>query len=259
VAAPMAARSAGGLFDSGVQSSFWFGKGVGLQSLLLLAPAFFLSPGLLQKAFGARNPETLTRGVGWSGVVLMVFAWFPVMLGMAARHLHPDLAVAELALPAVLAANVPIAVGSLALAAVLSAELSSADAVLFMLATSGARDFYRGVLRPSASDADVLRVARWLAVVGGAVGFGLTFYLDSVVSAITLFYQLMIVTLFAPILGGLLLPRASRWSALAAMLVGVATLVTTGIATGGAGWGWAPPHFLGLVASGITYFVLAAF
>ena len=43
------------------------------------------------------------------------------------------------------------------------------------------------------------------------------------------------------------------------MLVGVGTLVTTLLATGGAGWGWAPPHFLGLVASAITFFILAAF
>jgi SSS family solute:Na+ symporter len=259
VAAPLASQAAGGPFVSGAESSFLFGANVGWQSLLLLAPAFFLSPGLLQKAFGARSSAALTRGVAWSGVALLAFAWLPVMLGMAARQLHPELATAEMALPAVLAANVPLAIGSFALAAVLSAELSSADAVLFMLATSGARDFYRGFLRPSASDADVLRVARWLAVAGGLIGFALTFYLDSVVEAITLFYQLMIVTLFAPILGGLVMPRAGRWSALAAMLVGVATLVTTSLATGGAGWGWAPPHFLGLVASAITYFLLAAF
>jgi hypothetical protein len=69
----------------------------------------------------------------------------------------------------------------------------------------------------------------------------------------------MIVTLFAPILGALLLPRASRWSALAAMLVGVGVLVTTTLATGGLGWGWAPPHFLGLLASALTFFILAAF
>ena len=36
----------------------------------------------------------------------------------------------------------PPAVGALALAAVFSAEISTADAVLFMLATSGSRDLY---------------------------------------------------------------------------------------------------------------------
>ena len=46
---------------------------------------------------------------------------------------------------------------------------------------------------------------------------------------------------------------------MAAMLAGMATLITTHLATGGMGWGWAPPHFLGLVASGLTFFLLAAF
>ena len=68
----------------------------------------------------------------------------------------------------------------------------------------------------------------------------------------------MVVTLFAPILGVLLLPRAGRWGALAAMLVGVATYSTTYLATGGAGYGWAEPHFIGLVASAAAYFLLAA-
>ena len=259
VAAPFAAHAGGGWFVSGTDSNFWSGSQVGWSTVFLLAPAFFLSPGLLQKAFGAKSPEALTRGVALSGIALLLFAWLPVVLGMAARSLHPDLPSVESALPAILGDGVPAAVGSLALAAVLYAELSSADAVLMMLATSGARDFYRGFLRPTATDAHVLGVARALAVAGGLIGFGLTFYFASVVEAIQLFYQIMIVTLFAPLLGALILPRSGRWSALTAMLVGVGTLVTTLLATGGAGWGWAPPHFLGLVASAITFFILAAF
>ena len=96
-------------------------------------------------------------------------------------------------------------------------------------------------------------------VIGGVIGYLLTFLLDSVESALTIFYSVMIVTLFAPILGGLYLPRAGRWSALAAMLVGVGTLAATHLATGGMGYGWAQPSFLGLVASGLTYLVLAVF
>ena len=69
---------------------------------------------------------------------------------------------------------------ALALAAVFSAEMSAADAVLFMLATSGARDFYRAIFKPAASDAEVLRVARVVALAGAALG--LTFSFDSVVT-----------------------------------------------------------------------------
>jgi len=260
VATPYAADSVGGLgIALSDDSSFWRGAGVGWPTLFLLAPAFFLSPGLIQKAFGARDERTLRRGVALNGFALMAFACLPMLIGLVARTMHPGLERPDMALPTVLAQDVPALVGSFALAAVFSAELSSADAVLFMLSTSGARDFYRGLLRPSASDADVLRMARLLAVGGGVIGFLLTFVFDSVVSALTMFYSVMVVTLFAPILGGLYLPRAGRWGAVAAMLVGVATLLVTHLATGGAGYGWAAPSFLGLVASALTYVVLAVF
>jgi solute:Na+ symporter, SSS family len=259
IAAPLASGPAGGLGVTMGDTSFWRGPNVGWPTLFLLGPAFFLSPGLIQKAYGARSERVLTRGVALNGIALMAFACFPVLLGLAARSLHPGLARPEMALPAVLAEDVPTVIGSIALAAVFSAELSSADAVLFMLATSGARDFYRGFIRPHASDAEVLRVARWLAIAGCLIGFLLTFLLDSVVSALTMFYSLMVVTLFAPILGGLFLPRGGRWGALASMLVGVTTLAVTHLASAGQGYGWATPSFLGLISSGITYLILAAF
>jgi len=240
-------------------TSFWRGSGVGWQTLLLLGPAFFLSPGLVQKGFAASNERTLRRGVALNGLVLMAFACFPVLFGLAARALHPDLARPEMALPAIFATATPAAVGAFGLVAVLSAEVSTADAVLYMLATSGARDFYKGFLRPDASDADVLRMARLLAVTGGLIAFGLTFVFDSIIDALRFFYQLMTVTLFAPTLGGLFLPRAGRGGALAAMLMGVATFATITVVTGGAGYGWAEPHFLGLLASAATYLILAVF
>jgi hypothetical protein len=42
------------------------------------------------------------------------------------------------------------------------------------------------------------------------------------------------------------------------MVVGVSVLAATSIATGGAGYGWATPAFLGLTSSAVTYFLLAA-
>lgn len=226
--------------------------------LFLLGPAFFLSPGLIQKAFGARDERALTRGVALNGIALLAFAVVPVLLGLSARTLFPDLPREDLALPTILG-TVPIAVGGLALAAVFSAEMSAADAVLFMLSTSGARDLYKSFINPNASDREVLRVARLAAIVGGALGYGLTFVYPSVIDALKMFYSVLVVTLFMPILGGLYLPRGGRWAALASMLVGVSTLVATFASTGGAGYGWMSPTFLGLVASSLTYVVLAVF
>ena len=247
-----------GSFDFAAgDTSFWTGENVGWPTLFLLGPAFFLSPGLIQKAYGARDEKALTRGVALNAVALMLFACLPVALGLAARSLHPGLERPDMALATVLTQNVPSMIGALGLLAVFYAQLSAADAVLFMLATSGARDIYRGLLRPAVTDAQMLRAARIVAVAGAAVGYLLTFLLDSVAGALTVFYQLMVVTLFAPILGGLMLPRGGRWAALASMLVGVATMLTTSMATGGIGYGWAAPHLIGLIASALTYLILA--
>jgi SSS family solute:Na+ symporter len=263
LAAPLAVVAAGGwhAVETANATHMTFLRGTspieGWPRILLLGPAFFLSPGLIQKAYSARDERALTRGVAWNGVALIAFAIVPVTLGLTARAMFPDLANPDDALPYVLG-QLPLAVGGLALAAVFSAEMSAADAVLFMLSTSGGRDLYKGFIRPGASDAEVLRAARVMALAGGALGFALTFVLPTVVDALRAFYSVLVVSLFAPILGGLFLPQGGRWGALAAMVVGVSVLVATSIVTGGAGYGWATPAFLGLVSSAVTYVVLAS-
>jgi solute:Na+ symporter, SSS family len=258
LAALLARNLSGGLQSSTASSlEFWSGPSAGWTMLFTLGPAFFLSPGLLQKAFGAKDVAAVRRGIAWHGVALLAFAFVPVWLGLAARTLHPGLERPELALPTVLREDLPPFASALGFAALLSASMSAADAVIFMLSTSGARDLYQGLLRRQASDADMLRVARILAVAVALAGFGLTFVFESVASALSFFYALMVVTLFAPIVGGLYFPRAGRWAALAAMLVGVTTLFATAIATGGASW--TLPSSLGLLTSGLTYLILAVF
>ena len=89
------------------------------------------------------------RGIAWNGVALLIFACAPAAIGLAAGTVYPALERPDLALPTILAAALPPSVGIIALAAVFSAEVSSADAVLFMLATSASRDLYRRFVRPA--------------------------------------------------------------------------------------------------------------
>ncbi len=198
--------------------------------LTLLAPAFMVSPGLLQKAFGARDERTLRLGLTAAALTLLVFAAVPPLLGMAARIYAPELTNRELALPAILTEGLPPWLGGLGLAAVFSAEVSSADAILFMLATSLSRDLYRRFVRPDADDGQVLRVARLAAVAGGALGVALAILLPSVIGALTIFYAVLSVSLFVPVVAGLTTRRPGTPEALAAIAVGTAALVTARLA-----------------------------
>ena len=233
---------------------FWQGGASGWHYMALLVPAFIISPGLVQKAYGARDEQAIRWGLGASGLALMAFAAVPPILGMLARAAGPALDNHEMALPWLLAEALPPAVGSLALAAVLSAELSSADAILFMLSTSLSKDLYKRFYRPRATDAQVLAVSRLAAVAGGALGVLLAIALPSVIGSLSVFYSLLSVSLFVPVVAGLHSRRAGTPEAAAAIAAGVTALVAARLAPPSAGvW---TPNTIGLIVSAVAFGVM---
>jgi SSS family solute:Na+ symporter len=125
----------------------------------------------------------------------------------------------------VLATQLPPLVGALGLAAVFSAEVSTCDAILFMLSTSLSKDLYKRFINPQADDRRVLLVARLAAVAGGVGGVLLATQLATVIAALGIFYSLLAVSLFVPVVGGLFVPRATAFEALASMTAGIGTLL----------------------------------
>jgi SSS family solute:Na+ symporter len=263
IAVPLVLNRIGGVHalslirpDDAAYWTFWKAGPPGLMSLALLAPAFIVSPGLLQKIFGARDDRAVRIGVGLNALGLLLYAGVPVVLGISARLLFPDLAVPDLALPTILMRGLPPVVGALGLAAVFSAEVSAADAVLFMLTTSLSQDLYKRFVDPSAPDARVLKVTRLTAAVSGVVGVALAIVLGSVLNALTIFYSLLVVSLFVPIVSGLYVRRAGTPEALASIACGVATMVSVQFATGGRGIFGLTPTLAGLMAASLGFLVV---
>ena len=238
--------------------AFWRPGPPGLMYLALLTPSFIVSPGLLQKVFGARDDRAVRIGVGLNAVGLLAYAIVPALLGIIAHARFPELASTNNALPMILMYLLPPAVGAIGLAAVFSAEISASDAVLFMLTTSLSQDLYKRFVNPDSSDARVLLVARITSVVAAALGVGLAIALGSVVDALTIFYTLLSVSLFVPILAGLYVARASTNDAMAAILCGVTTVLIVQFSTGGRGIAGLSPALIGLLtassAFGVVYF-----
>jgi solute:Na+ symporter, SSS family len=232
----------------------------GLTLLATIVPPFIVSPGLLQKIFGARDDRAVRLGVGLNALGLALFAIVPATLGIAARTQFASLGSADAALPMLLVHTLPPVAGAIGLAAVFSAEISASDAVLFMLTTSLAQDFYKRQFNPSATDAQLLRLARSTAVASGAAGIVLAVALGSVVSALTIFYTLIGVSLFVPILAGLYVRRTSAEGALVTMIVGVCVALAVHVITGGRGFGLMTPAMAGLAAgAGAWVITLVAF
>ena len=260
IALPIAINSIGGLGTlTTLRMAPWFaditysaGPGSGWTLLALTGPAFIISPGLIQKSWGAATERALRIGIAANAVVLLLFAFVPVLLGMTGRAVGLDVADPNTVLPAVLTTMLPAWIGALALAAVFSTEVDTCDAILFMLSTSASKDFYKRFLAPEAGNAELLRVARETAVAGGVLGVLLAIWLETVVDALTIFYSLLVVTLFVPILGGLYVRRAGQTEALMAIGAGVITLFVVRFGFAGL-YPWLDPALSGLVAAAAAF------
>lgn len=261
VAVPWMLRASGGwsavaAAAPGPQALSLFGGGPAgiLPLLLMLAPAFMVSPGLVQKLYGARDESAVRWGVGLQGGALLLYAFLPVLLGMAARVHFPDLDNPGLALIRLFGEAAPPWLGGLILAAIVSAELSSADAVLFMIATSLARDVLQPLARRRQPDEALLPLARRAALAAGAFGALLAYRLQSVLVALGFFYSLLTVTLCVPVLAGLFSRRAGERTALLAIACSLAAAGAVQVLGGGPqGNGWLQPVPAGIAVSALVF------
>jgi SSS family solute:Na+ symporter len=192
-----------------------------LSYIAILVPSFIISPGLIQKLYGARSSRAVRIGVSWNAAGLLLFAFAPAILGIVARSQYPDLTNQEMALPTVMTKAMPSWRGLLTLAAVFSAEVSAIDAILFMLSSSLSVDLYKAYLKPSAADRDLLFVSRIAAVFGAFLGVLLAIELPSIISALQIFYTLMAVALTAPLIVGLYVRRPTAARAIVAIVASV--------------------------------------
>ncbi len=189
--------------------------------LAMLVPSFIVSPGLLQKIFGARDQQAARRGVALNAIALLLFAIVPTLLGIIARIHFPDLPNRELAMPSLLTEALPVWIGGLLLGALFAAEVSTADAVIFMLSTSLSRDLYQIFIAPEADDRQLVRATRLAALLSGTLGALLAILIPTVIDAITIFYTLLTAALFIPLVGGLYLRMANSRGALASIIVSI--------------------------------------
>ncbi|MBK9708541.1 MAG: sodium:solute symporter family protein [Acidobacteria bacterium] len=241
-------QGANPLADSSGFLSFWGAGGSSLKYLAILVPSFIISPGLLQKVFGARDQRAVRFGVGLNALCLLAFAFVPPLLGVLAHYQFPDLTNRELALPTILMQSLPLWIGGLLLGAIFAAEVSTADAVLFMLSTSLTRDLYLTFINPAADDRKLMKVVRISALACGLLGAILASVLPTVISALTIFYTLLSAALLLPMLAGLYLERISARAALTSIIFSVSTTFLLEKSTSGHGLLNIPSLLCGIIA-----------
>ena len=254
--------AAGAVGADQIDSYFGFaGRGwpVVLKFVVTLGPSFVISPGLLQKLFGARDERAVRAGAGFNAIALLAYAIVPVLMGIIARAQFPGLVNHELALPTLLTEALPFWLGAMLLGAIFSAELSASDAALFMLSTSLSKDLYKGFINPSATDAQLMRVARSSTVACGAAAALLGIVLPTVISALTIFYTLLVAALLLPLLAGLYTRKPDARAAIATMMISVIVTFALELITRGQGVRGVPSLIAGIAAGALVMLSFALF
>jgi SSS family solute:Na+ symporter len=164
----------------------------------------------------------------YNAIVQFGFAFIPAVIGMCAYAMYPHLAAQDSALPTAMMKMMPTGISAIALAAVFAAEISTADTVLYMLNGSFTNDIYKTIVNPNLSEEGVLKMSRVVTFISGVVGVILALYLTSIITALTIFYTLMSVSLTAPLLFGIFSTRPTAASASVSAIAGVGlTLIIT--------------------------------
>jgi len=209
-------------------SFFGLGATIIIGYFFMLTPSFFVSPGLVGIVYGAKDKSAIRKGTMYNAIIQFTFAFIPAILGMCAYAMFPHLASQDLALPTAMAKMLPLGISAVALAAVFAAEISTADTVLYMLNGSFTNDIYKTFINPKLSDTGMLKMSRGVTFVSGVLGVILALFLPNIITALTIFYTLMSVSLTAPLLFGIFSTRPSAAAASVSAIAGVGvTLIIT--------------------------------
>ncbi len=200
----------------------------------------------LQPVLSSKNAKQARKACIITAFVAAPFGFFTATLGMAARVMYENgdllqgVALKEAgksALPELMMRGMNPVAGGLVLAAILAAVLSTVSPIILASGTMVTRDVYQRVLKPNASDQEVLKMGRITTAISGViccVGAILLWKASTVLELVYAAYSLR-GALFVVVLLGIYWKRASQKGAIASMIctaVAAVAWVAIKLATG---------------------------
>jgi SSS family solute:Na+ symporter len=146
----------------------------------------------------------------------------------------------------------PTWLGMWAMASIFSAELSATGAILFMLSTSLAIDLHKTFLNPAISERRLLTANRISSVVAGVAGIFLAIRLPNILAAVQIFYGLLSVSLFVPVIAGLYSRRVVSRAAMASIFAAIASMLAAMRLTQNHGWWLLSPQAIGILTAAVV-------
>lgn len=169
-----------------------------------------------------KSYKDVKLGIDITCLLLIIFAFFPVIIGIVARAVMPEIDSATALYT--MSASVSPVIGGLAVVAVLAAIFSTAPAFLLIVTTTFIQDMYLSFIRPQATEKDTLFVSKIFTIVVGVLAVYMATRVTSIFNQTMQISQIravaaivLLVSLFWPRVDS----RAAFWSILCGGAVAV--------------------------------------
>jgi len=229
------------------------GKSVVWGWILAVLPGQMVLQVYHQRIFAAQSERVARRGLVYLALSCLLAGVWATALGLSLRTLNPGLADPDAAVIWCVQELLHPAVAMVVLGAIMAAIVSTADSALHSTSASITRDFYQGLVRPDASDAQVLRVSKWTIGGLGLVGMAAGIMLPSIIEVLVLGYTLTASGLVFPLFAGRFWRRATRPGAIASMVSGVVAALVFSVVPASKSWLAPAPA----IAAGLTTSLVA--
>jgi sodium/proline symporter len=200
-------------------------------TLFALALAFGLGnpsqPMYLTRAFAAKNTQSIRLGIGFATIVTLWAMFAGVIIGMGGRVLFgADIKPVDGIFPHAVTQLLHPVVGSVVVAAMVAAIMSTADSLLLVAGTTGAKDFYARFVNPSAGHEKLVRVSRVLVAITGGLAVVIAMWRPSIVLVMGAYvFGGMAAAFFIPLYVGIYWRRPNAAGGVAAMIAGAVGIV----------------------------------
>lgn len=177
--------------------------------VLLIEPAFY------QRIFAARSYKSVRNALVLGIFLWGAYDWVITILGMIARTaavqgaIDPGVA-ADHSLMVIMLGVLPVGLLGFFIAGVLATEMSTMDSYCLVAGGNLAYDMYRPIVKPDATDAELVRMTRVGIVVSYVAGFAMALSFGQMLGLWVFMASILISTALVPILLGLYVPSWRR-------------------------------------------------
>ncbi|MFD1037565.1 sodium:solute symporter [Virgibacillus byunsanensis] len=186
---------------------------------LSVGPFYLIWQSTWQRIFASKSEEVATKAGVTAVIIATLISILPYSIGVIARGYVPADINPDLIFSYVTVELLPSALGGIILVGLLSALMTGADSFILQGSSNLTKDLYARLIRPDASERQMMRVSRLSVVIIAVLGLIVAYNITNIIDMYQWALRLSAVTLVFPFLAVMFWKRVTAIGGLSSMIV----------------------------------------